>query len=227
VKSLFTLLAGVSVAAAGAFAQTGVVAQGAADKTAPSSTRAATSQMPADKNARTDKAPTLAKADADFMKQAAQNGLAEVEASKLAQTKAKSADIKSFAGKMVTEHTKANDELMKLAADKGVKLPDKPSLMQRTKLKMLSSADGDNFDKRYADGFGVKAHEDTVKLFQEEGTKGKDADVKMWAQKTLPDLQEHLTLAKSMQASVEPTATGKPEKTSRAATKSDKAEKKY
>jgi putative membrane protein len=147
--------------------------------------------------------------DADFLKQAAQNGRAEVEASKLAQTKATQADVKAFAAKMVEDHQQAHQELAQLAQSKGVKLPDDPSLMQRGRLKMLSGADGEKFDKRYAEDFGVKAHEDTVKMFKNAAANAKDADVKAFAQKTLPKLEEHLTMARSMEAAVVPTAAGK------------------
>ena len=51
-------------------------------------------------------APAHAKSDESFMKDAAHAGAAEIEASKLAQTKARSADVKAFAGTMVTDHTK-------------------------------------------------------------------------------------------------------------------------
>ncbi len=78
--------------------------------------------------------------------------------------------------------------------------------MQRGKLKMLSGADGEKFDKRYAEDFGVKAHEDTVKLFKNAAANAKDADVKAFAQKTLPKLEEHLAMARTMAAAVVPTA---------------------
>ncbi|MED5621387.1 DUF4142 domain-containing protein [Ideonella sp. BN130291] len=144
----------------------------------------------------------VAHVDAAFMKNAAEAGLAEVEASKLAATKATNTQVKSFAQQMVDDHTKANDELKALAASKGVELPTEPSMMQRAKLKALQGADGANFDKRYAESFGVKAHEDTVSLFQKESKKAKDADVKAWATKTLPALQHHLEMAKDLNNAV-------------------------
>lgn len=144
----------------------------------------------------------VAHADAAFMKQAAQNGLAEVEASRIAATKATNTQVKSFAQQMVDDHTKANDELKALAAAKGVTLPTEPSMAQKAKLKLLQGADGANFDKRYAESFGLKAHEDTISLFQKESKKAKDADVKAWAEKTLPALQHHLEMAKDMEKSV-------------------------
>lgn len=144
----------------------------------------------------------VAHADAAFMKKAAEAGLAEVEASKLAASKASNTQVKSFAQQMVDDHSKANDELKALAASKGVTLPTEPSMAQKAKLKLLQGADGANFDKRYAESFGLKAHEDTVSLFQKESQKAKDPEVKAWAEKTLPTLQHHLEMAKDMDKSV-------------------------
>jgi putative membrane protein len=144
----------------------------------------------------------VAHVDASFMKNAAEAGLAEVEASKLAVTKATNTQVKGFAQQMVDDHTKANDELKALAATKGVELPAEPSMAQRAKLKALQGADGANFDKRYAETFGLKAHEDTVNLFQKQAKKAKDPEVKAWAEKTLPKLQHHLEMAKDLNNAV-------------------------
>ncbi len=144
----------------------------------------------------------VAHVDASFMKKAAEAGLAEVQASQLAATKAANTQVKSFAQQMVDDHTKANEELKALAASKGVDLPTEPSMAQKAKLKMLQGADGADFDKRYAESFGVKAHEDTVSLFQKEAKKAKDAEVKAWAEKTLPKLQHHLEMAKDLAKAV-------------------------
>ena len=54
------------------------------------------------------------------------------------------------------------------------------------------------FDQHYADSIGVKAHQDTIKLFQKEADKGQDADVKAWAQKMMPGLQKHQQMANDL-----------------------------
>ncbi len=141
----------------------------------------------------------LSRADEGFLTQAAQNGHAEVEASKLAMEKASDPKVKEFARKMVEDHTQANQELEKLASSKGVDLPDGPSLLQKGKSKlMLSTADGESFDRRYADSMGVEAHEDNIELFEEAVKEAEDAEVKAYAQKVLPKLQEHLKMAKQL-----------------------------
>ncbi|WOB10123.1 DUF4142 domain-containing protein [Piscinibacter gummiphilus] len=141
-----------------------------------------------------------ARSDADFMKQAAQNGAAEIEASKLALQKAQRSDVKAFAEKMVADHTKTSDELKQLAAAKKVSLPDGPSMKQKGELKMISAGDDAKFDERYAKNFGVKAHEETIKLFEEAAKSATDAEVKAFAQKTLPGLNHHLEMARALES---------------------------
>jgi putative membrane protein len=139
-----------------------------------------------------------ARSDKSFMKQAAQAGAAEIEAGRLAQTKAKNADVKAFADSMVTDHTQVADELKALAAAKNVKLPEGASVKQAAELKVIDAGDNDKFDERYARHFGVRAHQDTIKLFQDAAREAKDPEVKAWATKTLPGLRHHLEMAQAL-----------------------------
>ncbi len=139
-----------------------------------------------------------AKSDEAFLKDAAHAGAAEIEASKLAMNKSKNADVKAFAASMIDDHTKVANELKALAASKKVKLPAEPSLSQKAELKLIDAGDNDKFDERYAKHFGVKAHEDTIKLFEDAAKEAKDPEVKAWAQKTLPGLRHHLQMAQGL-----------------------------
>ncbi|MDB5802073.1 MAG: putative secreted protein [Rhodocyclales bacterium] len=143
-------------------------------------------------------AATLSHGDKKFLDAAAHAGHTEVEGSKLAQSKSSSSDVKSFADQMIKDHTKVGDELDQLAASKGVKVPTEPSITQKAKLKMLGAYSGANFDKHYAKSIGVEAHEDTVKLFRKASKDVKDPDVKAFADKTLPGLEHHLEMAKTL-----------------------------
>ena len=142
----------------------------------------------------------LSHQDTSFLKDAAEGGNAEVEASKVALDKSGSADVKTFAQMMVDDHGKAGTELKGLADQKGVKVSDTPSMTKKAEIKLLSERKGSSFDQHYADSIGVKAHQDTIKLFQKEVDKGSDADVKAWASKTLPTLQKHLEAAQALKA---------------------------
>ena len=140
-------------------------------------------------------------ADSDFRTKAAQGGLAEVDMGNMAASKATNADVKAFGNRMGTDHSKANDELKQLAATKGVVQPGDVNDEQKKTMDALSSKSGKDFDKAYMDDM-VKDHETDVKEFEKASKNAKDADLKAWATKTLPTLQEHLRMAKDAQKKV-------------------------
>ncbi|MGG7647113.1 putative membrane protein [Pseudomonas frederiksbergensis] len=140
----------------------------------------------------------------DFVDKAAAGGIAEVETSRLALEKSSSADIKAFANMMITDHSKANDELAALAKKHDIEVPDSTTIVKQAKEKILDLRD-ESFDAAYANN-QVKAHEDTIELFKKEAntvtddkTKGA-TDLKGFAQKMLPALEKHLQMAKKLQA---------------------------
>lgn len=147
-------------------------------------------------------AADLAHGDKSFIEKAAHAGQVEIEASKLAQTKATSPEVKSFADQMIKDHEAVASELSTLATAKGVKLPDDPSPLQKGKLKLLNTHDGASFDKHYMSDIGVDAHKDAVKLFEKASRDAKDPELKAWAAKTLPALQHHLEMAQTLNAEV-------------------------
>ncbi len=138
--------------------------------------------------------------DKYFLKTAAQAGAYEIEGSQLALNKAKNAEVKLFAKHIIEDHSKAAAELKALAGKKGVELPAKPSLLQRTSLKFLDTHKGASFDDSYAENVGVDAHESAVELFTEAAADADDPDVKKFAQQTLPTLQKHLEMARDLKA---------------------------
>lgn len=140
--------------------------------------------------------------DGAFLEQAAQNGHAEIDGAKAALEKATDSRVKSFAQKLVDDHTKAHNELAALAASKGVELPKAPSLGQKAKAKVLSLRDGEGYDKHFIESVGIKAHESTIKLFKRAAAEATDADVKAFAVKTLPTLEAHLKQAHELHASL-------------------------
>ncbi len=133
------------------------------------------------------KSSSVSAKDKTFMKKAATGGMMEVAMGRLAEQKAQSEDVKSFGKRMVTDHSKANDELKKIAAQKNVKLPAKEPTVSWSS------------DKAYMDMM-VKDHEKDLAEFQEEAKSGSDADVKKFAEDTAKVVQEHLDLAKQTQS---------------------------
>lgn len=136
----------------------------------------------------------IAAADAAFVKEAAVGGMAEVELGNLAKEKAASNDVKQFGDRMVTDHSRAGDELKQWAQQKNVTLPAELDAKHKALRARLSKLSGDAFDKAYMREM-LADHRQDVAAFKRESTTAKDADLKAWAAKTLPTLQEHLKLA--------------------------------
>jgi putative membrane protein len=136
----------------------------------------------------------------EFVKRAAQANLAEIKVSELAQSKAQSADVKQFAQQMITDHTKASAELSKIATAKGIKVPDDTDMMHKASMKMLQGKSGESFDKSYMEHMD-KDHQKAIELFQSAASSADvDPELKAFASKTLPKLQEHHHLVAQVEA---------------------------
>ena len=155
---------------------------------------------------------SIAASDKAFVKEAAIGGMAEVELGTLAKEKASSPDVKQFGDRMVTDHSKANDELKQWAQQKNVTLPTEVDAKSKATHDRLAKLSGDAFDKAYMADM-VSDHIKDVAAFKRESTGAKDPDLKAWAGKTLPTLQDHLKQAKDVQAKVGKSSAEKTEAT--------------
>lgn len=135
---------------------------------------------------------------AGFVDDASAKGLAEIQTSELALQKSQSADVKAFAQMMITDHTKANKELAGVASKLNLKVADDAELMARAKKMVLEYRD-ESFDKAYANN-QVVAHEQTIKLFEDEMKSSTTPELQAFAKETLPKLKHHLEQAKALQA---------------------------
>jgi len=134
----------------------------------------------------------------DFVKEVATSDLFEIQSSTLAQQKGNAAE-KSFAGQMITDHTKTSTELKQLVSSGKVKA-DVPTVLDRShqsKLDKLKDASGKDFNSDYASD-QVSAHKDAVSLFERYAKGGDNSDLKDWASKTLPTLKHHLEMAEGL-----------------------------
>lgn len=140
----------------------------------------------------------LKHSDRAFFEKAAKSGMKEVEISQSTLDHLSNPQVKSFAQMMVSDHSQANQELMALAAKKGVTLPSK-ELKYDEKWSKKATKDKD-LDHDYVEQM-VDDHEEAVKLF-EKASKSDDAEIAAFAQKTLPTLQHHLTMARDLKKMV-------------------------
>lgn len=143
-----------------------------------------------------DSVSAVAEDDAKFAVDAANGGMAEVALSKIAEEKATAPKVKEFAKQMITDHSKANDELKTLAAGKNITLPSAPNEEKQKAAADLGGKSGSDFDKAYISQM-KKDHENTVKLFEDAQKEVKDAELKAFIDKTLPVVKAHAEHLKS------------------------------
>lgn len=142
-------------------------------------------------------------ADAQFATRIAQANMAEVALGKLAQGKAQSDDIKKFAQKMVDEHTKAEQDLEGIASKNNLTLPQDVTPQQKAQQDRLSKLSGAQFDRAYM-RMMVVDHTRVSNALQHESRKvSANTDLKDYATRMYPGVSDHLTMAKTMMASLE------------------------
>jgi len=135
--------------------------------------------------------------DRDFLMDAAQGGMMEVELGRLAAQNAMSDAVKQFGQRMVDDHGQANTELMSLATSKGVTLPTELDEKHRAHVTKLTSLTGAEFDREYSK-LMLSDHSKDVSEFEKQSKKGTDPELKAFAAKALPTLQQHLQMARAL-----------------------------
>jgi putative membrane protein len=146
-------------------------------------------------------------ADARFVMQAWEGGTMEVAKGKLAAQKGAHEGVKQFGQKVADDHAKVNDELKSIASGKSITLPDeKPNSPTQASFAKLEKVEGAAFDRAYVED-QIRDHEKTIALFEREVKTGKDAELKAFAEKTLPALKEHLTIVQDLKTKVAKGAT--------------------
>ena len=137
-----------------------------------------------------------------FMVAACHSNLAEIEAGRLAEAKASNPGVKEFAHHMVEDHSLANGELTSLAEKMKVRLPSRPDDTHQKEIAKLAGMSGAEFDRKYTEMM-VSDHEKAVALFEKHAKDTKHEEVRAWAEKTLPTLREHLTMARDLYGKIE------------------------
>jgi putative membrane protein len=144
---------------------------------------------------------SMSSMDDTFVKKAAQGGMAEVKLGQLAQSNGSNDAVKQFGQRMVTDHSKANDQLKDAASKENITVPIAISAKDQATYDSLSKLSGSAFDKAYARDM-VKDHEADIADFNKEATAGQKDSIKNFASETLPTLKDHLRHAREMRQAV-------------------------
>lgn len=137
----------------------------------------------------------------EFVEKAGAGGLAEVEMGELGVQKASSGQVKAFAKRVVTDHTKANEQLVATIKGKGLEVPSSQGAMHKAMMDKFREADaGKAFDRDYMEQM-VTDHKADIELFETAADDVKlDAALRGYAKSTLPTLREHLKQAQTIES---------------------------
>lgn len=143
-------------------------------------------------------ADSLSKGDQQILSELAQANLAEINAGKIAEQKASSPEVKTFAQKMVDDHTKGLQEVQQVAQSKNMTLPTEPDKKHQALADKLNSLSGTAFDRAYLSRAGVGDHKAAHKLLAQADKRAKDPDVKALVEKLQPVVDQHLSTVRTL-----------------------------
>jgi len=151
----------------------------------------------------------LSAGDQKALKDMAMADMAEVATGKMAASKGQSAEVKAFGQQMVDDHGAALTKVQAVAQARGVTLPTELDAKHKAMSAKLEKLSGEEFDKAYMAGAGVKDHKDTHAKLVANSKKIKDPEVKALADQHLPVVEQHLKSAQQMATAKSGTASGK------------------
>lgn len=131
-----------------------------------------------------------------FIAEASVSNMFAIEAGTLALQKSNSPEIKKFAHQAVNDRTTLGTGLRQILAKRsGISAPEMPDAKRQAILRELSNLQGPEFDRAYAQA-QQKANEETEAMFAAYAQSGADAELKAFAGKALPVLQDYTRQAK-------------------------------
>lgn len=142
-------------------------------------------------------ATTATASETAFLKDAAMANLTEVEIGRMAEQKAQNDDVKQYAQRMVSDHSKNMDKLQTLARQMNVDLPTQLDPQHRQMVDRHAQMSGAEFDRAYIDMM-VQDHQKVVSKFDQQTDAATNEQVRDYASSTLPKLREHLRDAQEL-----------------------------
>lgn len=141
----------------------------------------------------------VSSADQQFVTEAANGGMKEVELSNFVAQQTKNADVKQLAERIAQDHQSANQELKSAAQQAKAEVPGSMDDKANQELNNFKKMSGSRLDRMYVQHM-VEDHQKDIQKFQQQADSGSSSQIKMFAQKTLPTLQEHLQMAQQTQS---------------------------
>ncbi len=141
--------------------------------------------------------PALSSQDQNFIQSAGASDLFEIQSSQLALQKTRDPAVRRFADRMIHDHNQTTQRLNSIVSAKGLTPAPALKAQQQSMIDQLGRANGRSFIRDYRMN-QIQGHQQAIQAFQDEANNGYDADIKGFAQQTLPLLRQHLTMAQGL-----------------------------
>ena len=142
----------------------------------------------------------LAQSPAAFIDDASAKGIADIEASRMAHQKTSSKEVKDYTIVVINDRTTANQHLAKIAKQLDLPVAPREEVLSKAKTLMPPVPEGEAFDAAYA-ASQVKATEEAIEQIQQQAQTSEVPELQAFAEETLPKLENHLQMARALQAS--------------------------
>jgi putative membrane protein len=145
----------------------------------------------------------LAEEDRDLMQDLAYANLGEIALGRMAVDKTMSLAVRSYAQKIIDSHTRAQNELEKLAKSHGLSLPGETDMRHKTIGLGLRGLAGGVFDAQYIRRVGINENERFIDLLQQASEEAQDARLRSYASRMLRMVGQHLSMANDLEDEAE------------------------
>jgi putative membrane protein len=147
--------------------------------------------------------------DLPFLREAAGVNLMEIRLGQLAQSKASNAAVKQFGQRMVNDHTRLEQDLSSMVSANGIALNPTLTPAQSDNIARLQNLSGPQFDQAYM-SMMIQGHQTDVAQFDTQSRNADSPQVREFAARSLPILQQHLSLAQQVGSQVNGVVTTTP-----------------
>jgi putative membrane protein len=148
-----------------------------------------------------DRTTSLSQSERDFMMEAAQADLAEIDMAQVALQNSGTGDVKDFANMIKIDHTSALEDLTELMKDTNVPQPKSIPVELQQDISRMRSLTGGEFDREFVNMI-VSEHQKAIEMFRDQQSTAQNQDVKKYVEDTLPRLEMHLEKAQRLQTKV-------------------------
>jgi putative membrane protein len=138
--------------------------------------------------------------DRRWLAEAHQVNLAEVQAGELAVKKGGTPAVRSAGQMLVTDHTKLDREVTRVADSLGITLPKSVPPDLAAAADRLANESGSKFDQDFLATM-VTGHQKMISDTQTQISQGSNPQIVALAKKALPDLRKHLNMLRKAQTS--------------------------